>query len=283
MDPRTGKPVFEEARRRAVLGEAEVDRKAAESDPSLRIAPLGSGSDFTPFLQHLTLSALNLSFGGESPGGVYHSAYDTVKWYQTYSDTDYSYGRTLSQLTGTLILRLADAPVLPFQFTDTADTLLRYVVEIEKLAETKKDSKVDMKPVRAAVEKLRDAGRAFEKAYGSLGRANTTTLLGRKELQALNQLLITSERKLGNTEGLPRREWFKHQIYAPGFYTGYGVKMLPTVKKRRNLDGWSTAAGRGLRAGSARRAGCLGECTLSSMSVCASAALSASATIQPTT
>ena len=128
-------------------------------------------------------------------------------------------------------MRLADAPVLPFQFTDTADTLMRYVGELEKLAESKKDSKVDMKPVRAAVERLRDAGRAFEKAYGSLGRANTATLLGRKELQTLNQLLITSERKLGNTEGLPRREWFKHQIYAPGFYTGYGVKTMPQIRE----------------------------------------------------
>ncbi len=154
MDPRTGKPVFDEARRRAVLGEPEADRKAAEADPSLRLAPLGSGSDFTPFLQHLTLSALNVGFGGESPGGVYHSAYDTIKWYQTYSDGDYSYGRTLSQLTGTLVMRLADAPVLPFQFVDTADTLMRYVVELEKLAATKKDSKVDMKLVRNAVVSL---------------------------------------------------------------------------------------------------------------------------------
>ena len=127
MDPRTGKPIFEEARRRAILGEPEADRPAAEKDASYRIAPLGSGSDYTPFLQHLTLSALNVGFGGESPGGVYHSAYDTVKWYQTYSDTDYSYGRTLSQITGTLILRLSEAPVLPFQFSDTADTLMRYV------------------------------------------------------------------------------------------------------------------------------------------------------------
>ncbi|MEO7156300.1 MAG: M28 family peptidase, partial [Vicinamibacterales bacterium] len=172
-DPRTGKPVFEEARRRAVLGEPEADRKAAEADPSLRLAPLGSGSDFTPFLQHLTLSALSIGFGGESPGGVYHSAYDTIKWYQTYSDGDYSYGRTLSQLSGTLVLRLADAPVLPFQFTDTADTLLRYVVEIEKLAATKKDSKVDMKAVRNAVESLRDAAQSFENAYASVGRANS--------------------------------------------------------------------------------------------------------------
>jgi len=243
MDPRTGKPLFEESRRRAILGLPEAARKAAESDPALRIAPLGSGSDFTPFLQHLTLSALNVGFGGESPGGVYHSAYDTVKWYQTYSDTDYTYGRTLSQLTGTLIMRLADAPVLPFQFTDTADTLMRYVVELEKLAAEKKDSKVDMKPVRSAVDSLRRAGQSFEKAYGALGRTSTAALQARQELQALNQLLITSEQKLGNTEGLPRREWFKHQIYAPGFYTGYGVKTMPQIREGLEENRFTEAQG----------------------------------------
>jgi N-acetylated-alpha-linked acidic dipeptidase len=230
-DPRTGKPLCEEARRRAVLGEPEAERKAAESDPSLRIAPLGSGSDFTPFLQHLTVSVLNVSFGGESPGGVYHSAYDTIRWYQTFSDSDYSYGRTLSQLTGTLIMRLADAPVLPFQFSDTAGTLMRYVAEIEKLAETKQDSKVDMKPVRAAVDALQAAARNFEKAYASVRTSSSQALLAKKELQQLNTLLLTSERKLGNSDGLPRRDWFKHQIYAPGFYTGYGVKTMPQIRE----------------------------------------------------
>ncbi|MFM8536018.1 MAG: M28 family peptidase [Acidimicrobiia bacterium] len=243
MDPRTGQPVFDEARRRAILGEAEADRKAAEADPSLRLSPLGSGSDFTPFLQHLTTSVLNVGFGGESPGGVYHSAYDTVKWYQTYSDGDYSYGRTLSQLTGTLIMRLADAPVLPFQFTDTADTLMRYVVELEKLAETKKDSKVDMKPVRAAVEALRAAAQSFEKAYAPIAKANTQTLLAKKELQQLNSLLVTSEQKLGNREGLPRRDWFKHQIYAPGFYTGYGVKTMPQIREGLEENRFTEAQG----------------------------------------
>src|SRR5918993_3547713 len=242
-DPRTGKPVFDEARRRAVLSEPEADRKAAEADPSLRLSPLGSGSDFTPFLQHLTLSALNVGFGGESPGGVYHSAYDTIKWYQTYSDGDYSYGRTLSQLTGTLILRLADAPVLPFQYSDTADTLLRYVVELEKLAESKKDSKVDLRPVRNAVASLREAAQAFEKAYASVGKANTQTLLARKELQDLNRLLLTSEQKLGNTEGLPRRDWFKHQMYAPGFYTGYGVKTMPQIREGLEENRFTEAQG----------------------------------------
>jgi N-acetylated-alpha-linked acidic dipeptidase len=246
MDPRTGKPIFDEARRRAVLGHPEADRPDAEKDPSFRIAPLGSGSDYTPFLQHLTLSALNLGFGGESPGGVYHSAYDTVKWYQTHSDTDYSYGRTLSQIVGTLILRLAEAPVLPFQFIDTADTLMRYVVELEKLAETKKDSKVDMKPVRNAVEALRAAGLAYEKAYGAVLKISAAQLLVRKELQQVNRLLLTSEQKLGNTEGLPRREWFKHQMYAPGFYTGYGVKTMPQIREGLE-EGRFTEAQGGIR------------------------------------
>ena len=128
MDPRTGKPVAEEARRRQVMGMPEGERAAREKDAALWLEPLGSGSDFTPFLQHLTLSSLNVGFGGESNGGIYHSVYDTVNWYTKFSDGDFSYGRTLSQLTGTLLLRLADAPVLPFQFTDTADTLMRYVV-----------------------------------------------------------------------------------------------------------------------------------------------------------
>ena len=250
MDPRSGKPIFDEAKRRAVLAEPEADRKTAEADPSLRLAALGSGSDFTPFLQHLTLSALSVGFGGESPGGVYHSAYDTVKWYQTYSDGDYAYGRTLSQLTGTLLLRLADAPILPFQFSDTADTLMRYVVELEKLAADKKDSKVDLKPVRAAVESLKAAAQEFEKAYGSVGKANTQTLLAKKELQQLNKTLLTSEQKLGNSDGLPRRDWFKHQIYAPGFYTGYGVKTMPQIREGLE-EGRFTEAQGGVRTVSA--------------------------------
>lgn len=244
IDPRTGKPVFDEARRRAVLSEAEGDaRKAAEADPALRLSPLGSGSDFTPFLQHLTVSVLNVSFGGESPGGVYHSAYDTVKWYQTFSDGDYSYGRTLSQLTGTLIMRLADAPVLPFQFTDTADTLMRYVVELETLAAAKKESQVDMRLVRNAVESLRSAAQDFEKAYASVGRANTQALLAKKQLQQLNLLLLTSEQRLGNRDGLPRRDWFKHQIYAPGFYTGYGVKTMPQIREGLEENRFTEAQG----------------------------------------
>ncbi len=230
-DPRSGKPLVEEARRRSVLNVPEADRAAAERDPALRLDPLGSGSDFTPFLQHLTISALNVGFGGESPGGIYHSVYDTVSWYKKYSDGDFSYGRTLAQTTGTLALRLADAPVLPFQFRDTADTLARYVTELEALAATKKDARIDMAPVRAAVDALKRAGEAYERAYAGVAGVPEAALVGRKELRDLNRLLSTSEQRLGNSDGLPRRMWFKHQIYAPGFYTGYGVKTMPHIRE----------------------------------------------------
>ena len=230
-DPRSGKPLFDEARRHAIQSEPADAREAAEKDPAYRIQPLGSGSDYTPFLQHLTLSALNVGFGGESQGGIYHSAYDSLYWYTHFSDSDFSYGRTLSQLHGTLAIRLADAPVLPFQFSDTADTLARYVNELEKLAANKKDSNVDLAPVRAAVDALKRAGAAYEQAYSGIGRASSAALVVRRELRDLNQTLLRSERALGNKDGLPRREWFKHQIYAPGFYTGYGVKTMPQIRE----------------------------------------------------
>lgn len=231
MDPRTGRPVIEESRKRQVAGTPDMHKPARDKDQALWLEPLGSGSDFTPFLQHLTLSSLNVGFGGESSGGIYHSAYDTVRWYQTFSDGDYAYGRTLAQLTGTLLLRLADAPVLPFQFRDTADTLMRYVQELEALAREKKATQVNLAPVRAAVESLQKAAQSFEQAYARTDRVDAAALTARAELRALNTLLLQSERRLGNSDGLPRRDWFKHQIYAPGFYTGYGVKTMPQIRE----------------------------------------------------
>ena len=133
--------------------------------------------------------------------------------------------------------------MLPFQFSDTADTLMRYVVELEKLARDKKDAKVDLGPVRASVEALRRAGRSFEQAYAGVDRASSTALAGRAELRALNKLLLQSEHKLGNSDGLPRRDWFKHQIYAPGFYTGYGVKTMPQIREGLEEDRFDEAQG----------------------------------------
>lgn len=242
-DPRTGKPVLEVARRKAIDGLPEADRADAEKDPNIRIAPLGSGSDFTPFLQHLTVASLNLSFGGESPGGVYHSVYDSFEWYTRFSDGDFTYGRTLSQVTGTAVLRLSEASVLPFRFSDMSDTLARYVADVQKLHAGKKDAPpIDFAPLTAAVAALSKASLAFEKAHAGVPAASAKALQTQEEaLKVVNQLVYSSERRLGNDAGLPRRDWFRHQIYAPGFYTGYGVKTLPQIREGLEEGQWDEA------------------------------------------
>ena len=242
-DPKTGKPVLELARRKAIDGLPEAERAEAEKDPSIRIAPLGSGSDFTPFLQHLTLASLNLGFGGESPGGVYHSVYDSFEWYTKFSDGEFVYGRALSQVTGTALLRLAEAALLPFRFSDMSDTLTRYVAEVQKLHAGKKDAPaIDFAPLLTAVSALSRSSLGFEKAYAAVPGASTRALQVQQEaLKVVNQLVFSSERRLGNDAGLPRRDWFKHQIYAPGFYTGYGVKTLPQIREGLEEGQWDEA------------------------------------------
>lgn len=229
-DPRTGKPVLEEARARAIKSTPDAEKKAAESDPALRIAPLGSGSDYTAFLQHLAIASLNIGYGGEDEGGIYHSIYDSFNWYTKYSDGDFAYGRALAQTSGTLLLRLADAPVLPFQFTDYAATIQRYVDDIERTLVAK--HKVDVAPIKASIAKLRQAADRYERVSSRVASSSPASLLERRaDLAALNKLLYTSERRLASDAGLPRRDWFKHVIYAPGFYTGYGVKTLPALRE----------------------------------------------------
>jgi N-acetylated-alpha-linked acidic dipeptidase len=139
MDPRTGKPVAEESRRRQVMNTPEAERGEREKDAAIRLDPLGSGSDFTPFLQHLTLSALNVGFGGESSGGVYHSVFDTVNWYTKYSDGDFSYGRVVAAHRDAAVAagRRARAAVSVHRHGRHADAPRR---ELEKLAR-KKDAR----------------------------------------------------------------------------------------------------------------------------------------------
>jgi N-acetylated-alpha-linked acidic dipeptidase len=238
-DPRSGRPILDEARRRASGGTGQGDRRGAQPDPALRIGPLGSGSDYTVFLDHLTVASLNIGFSGEDSGGVYHSNYDSFAWYTKFSDGDFVYGRALAQTAGTLLLRLADAPVLPFHFSDYGATIERYVVEIERQHGSAPRGgtasalpAIDLSPLKTAVASLRRAGDRYEAAMSKVGALTFSSLSGRMpELQALNKLLYTSERRLGLDGGLPRRQWFKHAIYAPGFYTGYGVKTLPALRE----------------------------------------------------
>ncbi len=242
-DPERGVSVYQAARDRRLemAADSEARRRVEQSD-DLRLAALGSGSDYTVFLDHLTMASLNLGFGGDSPGGVYHSNYDTLHWYTKFSDADFVFGRTLSRLIGTAIWRLANAAVLPFGFTSLADAMEEYVDEIRAThAAMDAPEPIDFEALEASLRDLREAGAQYESALAALTAADAAAPAPPAEMARLNQLLYTSERRLGHEEGLPNREWFRHQVYAPGFYTGYGVKTIPGVREGIEEEQWDAA------------------------------------------
>jgi N-acetylated-alpha-linked acidic dipeptidase len=254
-DPETKMTVWKR-RKLAELDDTSAERRTdIRSRADLRIQALGSGSDYTVFLDHLGVASLNISFGGEDTGGQYHSIYDDFYYYTHFLDTDFAYGRALAQTAGTMVMRLADAEILPFQFTGFAETVRTYITELKKLATDQRaaireknteieegvfDAMADPKkkmvapskepvppvlnfaPLDNAAEELTRAAEAYEKAF---------TAAGEKARPGVNASLIRTERMLIGADGLPNRPWFEHLIYAPGLYTGYGVKTIPGVRE----------------------------------------------------
>ncbi len=201
------------------------------------IGALGAGSDYVAFLDYLGIASMNAGFGGDSKSGIYHSVYDSIYWYTHFSDGTFADGRALSQFTATALLRLADASVLPFEFVHFANTVNGYVDEIEKEAK-KSGGSIDLSSIRRQVEQLKQTG---EKYNASLDAAIAKGSLDSVRVKDLNTDLIRTERTLIRPEGLPNREWYKHQIYAPGFYTGYGVKTLPGIREAVDAKDWTLA------------------------------------------
>ena len=197
-----------------------------------RLGALGSGSDYVAFFDHVGVSSLNIGFGGDG-GGVYHSAYDSFAYFQKFSDVDYAYGRTLSQVTSTMLMRLADAPLVPQQFGDLSKAVRLYSDEIQKDFPA-----ADLREVSAQLARLSLAARSFdEESVGACRRLGVA--VSAEKLNKLNRAIYRAERALLSPKGLPGREWYKHQIYAPGLYTGYGVKTLPGI--REALEGGRAA------------------------------------------
>ncbi|MEO6655011.1 MAG: M28 family metallopeptidase [Pyrinomonadaceae bacterium] len=260
--------VWERARAQQIVEGSPTARTEAMNRSDLRIGALGSGSDFTPFLQHLGIASMNLGFGGEDGGGSYHSIYDSYSHYTRFGDPDFQYGIALAKVCGHAVLRLADADTLPFEFTNFAETIGGYVAEVTKLTDTMREETkilntqitngmlkavqdptetyvvpkpkgdvppVDFKPLEKALAKLKDAASDFQNA--SKGKS-----LKPERQVSVDRILINTERTLTNSQGLPRRDWFTHQIYAPGFYTGYGVKTLPGVREAIEQRDWKEAS-----------------------------------------
>ena len=250
------------------------DRSELRRASELRIGALGSGSDYGSFLDHAGIASLNLGFGGEGGGGgVYHSIYDDFYWYTHFADTKFVYGRALAQLAGTAVMRMADAELIPLSFGDSADTIARYVREVETLLKTEQDKQkevnqeldegafeatsdpehpivapkreelppfINFAPLENGSAAMKRSADHFEKAlakaqeHGGAAYANNA-------VQKLNQKLIEAERAFLDENGLPERPWFKNQIYAPGAYTGYGVKTIPAVRESIEQKKWSQA------------------------------------------
>ncbi len=273
------RPVTIRERQQASLGvraysnpsDAQATRaaKQAEGGGDLPIGPLGSGSDYSAFLEHLGIASINLGFGGESEqGGIYHSAYDTFEHFVRFGDPQFAFGVALSQTAGRLALREADAEVLPFHFTSFADTVGIYVDELKKLAadtrtridatnklvrsgafETAADPtltsvapavedlppKFDFGELDGAEARLKTAAKAYDEALAhadALSPAKRNAL--NAELQSVDQALIAPE-------GLPGRPWYKNLAYAPGVLTGYGSKTLPGVREALEAHRWGEA------------------------------------------
>ncbi|MGN6186025.1 MAG: M28 family metallopeptidase [Thermoanaerobaculia bacterium] len=258
VDPERNVSVLERARAKALFdAETDKERKEIRAHNGFRLYALGSGSDYTPFLQHLGIASLNVGYDGESEYGVYHSAYDSFDHYLRFGDPTFVYGVTQAKTTGRMMLRLANADMLPFETTSLASTVARYLDEVTELVSDLRDEAEEQnlqirertaelaadptKPFTApkaavdvphlelahlqnAVERLQKTARAFD---AKASRPDAT--------------LMRLERALTRTEGLPVRPWYRHHVYAPGFYTGYGVKTFPGVREAIEQKKWKEA------------------------------------------
>ncbi|WP_419934163.1 transferrin receptor-like dimerization domain-containing protein [Candidatus Palauibacter sp.] len=283
-DPQTGVSVWERLHASRAVGGG----RRADDASDITISPLGSGSDYTPFLQHLGIASLNLGFGGEGGGGSYHSQYDSFDHYTRFGDPGFQYGAALAKTTARVTLRLANADVIPLRFSPFVNNVKSYRDEvIALLDETREQTErrnalvasdaytlsadptktyvppeaqdevpfLNFAPVQNAITRLEASAAAYDAAYDAMRAAHAAAATaggnasGGGDMnehgdvqQRLNAALIQTERLMTHQDGLPRRGWFRHQIYAPGFYTGYGVKTLPGIREAIEQRGWDEAS-----------------------------------------
>ena len=249
------------------------DRQELRQRKDLRIGISGGGSDHASFQNFLGIAVLDLGFGGEDGGGVYHSIYDDFYWYTHFDDTDFTYGRALAQVAGSTVMRLADADLLPFDFSDFADTVQTYVHGLQTFSTKMRDEirernleidegvftassdpkktyvppkkeevppYLNFAPIQNSADALSHSAAEYQKAFDA-AEENGGKALAAASIAAINGMLIQSERKLTSPEGLPGRFWYKHQIYAPGVYTGYEAKAIPAVREAIEQKQWKQA------------------------------------------
>jgi N-acetylated-alpha-linked acidic dipeptidase len=259
--------------RRVGRAASPEDREELRNRADLRLGALGDGSDYTAFLDYAGVAALNMGFGGESGGGVYHSIYDDFYWYTHFGDPKFVYERALAQVAGSTVMRFADADLLPFDPTGSADTIKVYVAELKKELKQQQDQArernreveegvftatadpekqyvpppkepvppyLNFAPLDNGVEAYARAAQRYRQAVAKLSD-NDGAAWQSPALPAINAKLLLTERTFTLSQGLKERPWFKHQIYAPGAYTGYGAKTIPAVREAMEEHKWKDA------------------------------------------
>jgi N-acetylated-alpha-linked acidic dipeptidase len=233
-DPKTGKTIYQQWQDRTREQRSETD---PDLDAEARIGPLGSGSDYTPFLQHLGIPSTDMGFGGDY--GVYHSAYDSFYWMSHFGDPDFRYHVAAAQLWGTMAMRLADADGLPFDYTDYANQVRDYFNESVRLAKRRNlGSAIDEKSMNDAVKNFTDEAARVERERQKLVAESEKSSASAAKLRRLNDALIAAERAFIDDRGLLGRPWYKHEIYAPGTFTGYAAQ--PLTDFRQAIDDRNT-------------------------------------------
>lgn len=253
--------------------ESKHDAEIAAKGGDLPIGALGSGSDYSAFLEHLGIASVNLGFGGEDDDdGIYHSRYDSFDHFDRFGDPGFKYEVALAQVAGRMVMRMADADLLPMRFGDFSATLDHYVAQLHTVADEERKKaeeqhklldahdyelvsdptrpvapperlsdvpKIDFAPLDAAAKNLKASAEAFQSAYAA--RAADGFAMPARQSARINELMGRMEQTLTDPDGLPGREWFKHMIYAPGLLTGYGVKTVPGVREALEARNWQQA------------------------------------------
>ena len=268
IDPQTHVSVFERAKANNTVNASSVsDKKEAMGKTTFSIGAMGSGSDYSAFIQHAGIPSLDMGYGGENGGGEYHSIYDSYDDYSRFKDPGFAYGVALSKTSGRAALRMANADALPFDFRTLYKTVYGYVKDLmnktdqlrestvteneiiksnlyglandptEKLKAPKPKAEVpfiDFSPLQNALAEL-------EKSTNAAAEVWIKSVSNQTEHAAMNKALYKAEQQLLAVGGLPKREWYKHTLYAPGFYTGYGVKTIPGVREAIEQRNWKEA------------------------------------------
>ncbi len=268
IDPQTGVSIKERRYASDFVNADKSARLKLAGNKNIKLGALGAGSDWSGFLQFLGITSLNLGFGGEGQGGEYHSIYDSYDHFTKFKDPGFQYGVTLSKTAGRITMRLANAEILPFDVNSFYKTVTEYVDELKTLltttrTETEQENKMiqdklyvlaadptkgfqtpkaketvpflNFSNLENAMIDLKTSTEEFQKMYKDAAQ------LTPEKQNALNEILFKVERSLINEAGLPKRSWYKHQVYAPGYYTGYGVKTLPGIREAIEQRNWKEA------------------------------------------